>query len=226
MKNIFYFHQSVENSKNQILLNDVGCSPVNIGYGYRLTSNGNGYAKVHAIVGVTSELTAVERIFRDFIAHKSIPKIVHSLNEERIPTRSNKGWNYNSVSNILKNENYIGIFLFRKYELCSVGESLKYVPKRKANLEKVLLSGLDIISTDIWNQAQTIRLKRNRSLQKKYRLRKQASRHKQKRKSAPTSPSPINYRQSVFAVAWRSFMSLVCLELPNKVLQILRSSAN
>ena len=226
MKNIFYFHQSMENSKKQILLNDAGCSPLNIGYGYRLASNESGYAKAYAIVGISSELAVVERIFRDFLTTKSISRIVDKLNEEQIPTRSNRSWNYNSVSNILKNENYIGIFSFRKYDLSTLGESLMYHPKRKADSEQVFLSGLEAVSTDIWNQAQQIRLKRNKRLQKQCQPRKRIRRSKAERRSSTTSPVSSISKQSKFSEALNSLLSLMRLGLSNRMLQMFRASAN
>lgn len=168
MRNIFYFCKSAENPQKQILLNDEGCSPLNVGYGYCLTSNGSGNATAYAIVPVSSELSVVDRIFRDFISNKSIAGIVTKLNEENVPTRLKRGWNYNAVSNILKNENYIGTFTLNKYEILTANDSLKYVPVRKRVAHKETFAGLAVISDETWNKVQKIRLGRNHRLSKQY----------------------------------------------------------
>lgn len=228
MKNIFYFTKSAATPQKQFLLNNEGFSPLSVGYGYCLTSTGSGSAKAYAIVPVSAELSIVDRIFRDFIANKSITGIVTKLNDEQVPTRQRRGWNYNSVSNILKNENYLGKFAFRKYEMITNGESLKYVPERKSLVLKETFSELAKISDDTWNKVQETRLNRNNRLGKQYSPTRKSKKRRVNRSVDPQRHVSRKKTESfpLIQMILNSLISFASFGLPKKMWEIFRLSAN
>ena len=226
MRNAFYFFTSADNRKKQLLLNDIGCSPFNLGFGYSLTSTGQGSASIHAIVQVSSEISVVQRIFDEFITGKSITQIFTKLNEDGIPTRQNRGWTYNSVSNILKNENYIGIFKFHKCEIITSQSTFKYIPRRFGEPHAEKIPNLAIIAEAKWNQVQKIRLSRIDRLQQQHRSTKSGNKRRRRRKLHGTrNPSPNRKHvkpRSIFATLLGSLIPFAFLELPAKALNIFR----
>lgn len=66
----------------------------------------------------SDEAEVIQRIYREFNEGKSLHKIAKSLNEDKIPTKKNRigGWNTSTLSRILKNKRYIGIWDWRKYK--------------------------------------------------------------------------------------------------------------
>ena len=104
------------------------------------------------------EADIVKRIFREFIANKSISRIVKDLNAQQIPTKRglNGGWNISTVSRILKNEKYIGLWIWRKWKNVRdpmTGKIKKIIRPKKEQLPKNR-DDLIIIDTDIWEKAQ------------------------------------------------------------------------
>lgn len=230
MRNAFFFFTSADNRKKQLLLNDIGCSPFNLGYGYSLTSTGQGNASIHAIVQVSSEISVVKRVFEDFMAGKSITQIFTKLNEDGIPTRQKRGWTYNSVSNILKNENFIGIFKFHKCEIVTSQSTLKYIPRRFGEPHSEKMPSLAIVPEDKWNQVQQIRLSRINRLQQQYRSTKSSSKRRRKRKlhssrNPSSNKKPIK-TQSIFVTFFGALIPFAFLELPVRVLNIFRPNNN
>ncbi len=65
-----------------------------------------------------SEAAIVQRVFREFGEGKAIKTIVKSLNAEGVPgrRRNQKGWSTSTVSRILKNEKYIGHWIWNRTE--------------------------------------------------------------------------------------------------------------
>jgi site-specific DNA recombinase len=62
------------------------------------------------------EAEVIRRIYREFIAGKSITAICQELNQDAVPTHKKLrgGWNTSSVSRILKNQKYIGNWVWNK----------------------------------------------------------------------------------------------------------------
>ena len=104
------------------------------------------------------EADFVRRIFDEFIQGKSISKIVKNLNNDRVPTKKGftGGWNTSTVSRILKNEKYIGKWVWRKWK--NVRDPLTGKIKKVFRPEKDQLSqfkeDLVIIDKEIWEKGQ------------------------------------------------------------------------
>src|SRR3989304_4012675 len=62
------------------------------------------------------EADIVRRIFREFAVGTSINALVARLNEEKIPTKRSGRWNCSTVSRILKNEKYMGVWTWRRFK--------------------------------------------------------------------------------------------------------------
>ena len=72
--------------------------------------------KIHKIN--QEEADIVRKIYKEFVEGKSLHKIVRELNQDKIPTKKglSGGWNMATVSKILKNERYIGRWVWKKYK--------------------------------------------------------------------------------------------------------------
>ncbi len=64
------------------------------------------------------EADIVKRIYKEFVNGKSLLKISRELNEDKIPTKRgySGGWNRSSISRILKNEKYTGLWIWKRYK--------------------------------------------------------------------------------------------------------------
>ncbi len=102
------------------------------------------------------EAAVVRRIFRDFIAGKSINSIAQHLNEEKVPTRRSGDWNTSTLSRILKNEKYTGLWVWRKFK--NVRDPMTGKRKQVVRAEKEQISSfkeaLVIVDKETWEQAQ------------------------------------------------------------------------
>jgi len=95
-------------------------------YGYRsipvgemrLDRRGRPRPDGYRMVVEASEAAIVQRIFREFSEGKAIKTIVKWLNAEGVPgrRRKQKGWSTSTVSRILKNEKYIGRWMWNRTE--------------------------------------------------------------------------------------------------------------
>ena len=135
-------------------------------YGYctkpvgELKLNRKGQAKyegmVHKINPEESEI--VKRMFKEFIEGKSIHKIATRLNEDKVPTKRNMrgGWNISTVSRILKNEKYTGIWDWRKSK--NVRDPMtgkkKSIPRPVKEHIPIFREDLIIIDKETWVKAQ------------------------------------------------------------------------
>lgn len=154
-----------------------------LGYGYRtekvgeLRYDNNGRARAVGSKGVIDhqEAEIIRRVFQEYASGKSITAIVKDLNAKDIPTHSgnkprNKikniqssirntksfSWNTSTVSRILKNEKYIGHYVWGKNKYVRNPETQKK--------EKVLLPENDwlradmeelrIVDQDLWEKVQ------------------------------------------------------------------------
>jgi site-specific DNA recombinase len=135
-------------------------------YGYHtkpvgeLKLNRKGQAKYEGMVHRINpdEADIIKRIYKEFISCKSIAKIVKGLNEDKVPTKRGHsgGWNTSTVSRILKNEKYIGHWIWRKYK--SIRDPMTGKIKKVSRSEKEQLPAykedLIIIDNDTWQKAQ------------------------------------------------------------------------
>ena len=135
-------------------------------YGYsthpvgELKFNKKGKAKYEGMVHKINleETNIVKRIYQEFIQGKSICKIASVLNQDKIPTKRgySGGWNTSTVSRILKNAKYTGLWVWRKSK--NVRDPLTGKNKKVMRLEKEQISTfrekLIIIDKETWNKAQ------------------------------------------------------------------------
>ena len=104
------------------------------------------------------EAELVKRIFNRFIAGISINKIAKELNKEKILTKRKlkSGWNTSTVSRILKNGKYIGIWDWRKTK--NVRDPLTGKKRQILRLEKdhvvLFREDLKIIDQATWDKAR------------------------------------------------------------------------
>lgn len=133
-------------------------------YGYKshpvgeLRLNKKGQPKYEGLVHkiYEEEANIVRRIFKEFLTGKSINAIVQSLNEEKVPTRRNGDWNNSTISRILKNEKYMGVWTWRKYK--NVRDPISGKRKQIERSEKDQISSLRedliLIDKETWDKAQ------------------------------------------------------------------------
>jgi len=104
------------------------------------------------------EADTIKRIYKEFTNGKSISKIVKALNQDKVPTKKGRagGWNTSTVSRILKNEKYTGLWIWRKWK--NVRDPMTGKIKKVSRPNKEHLSsfkeGLVIIDKEIWEKAQ------------------------------------------------------------------------
>ncbi|HVW30431.1 MAG TPA: recombinase family protein [Polyangiaceae bacterium] len=143
--------------------------------GFSVGSRGYGYASVpegeskydkkgrlradgFKLVIVPEEARIVQRIFRAFIDGKAVTKIAKELNDERVPTkvRLKGGWNVSTVSRILKDEKYIGRFVWNRTTTVKEPLSGKMKQVERPKEEWVVQERRDIriISDEDWHAAQ------------------------------------------------------------------------
>ena len=136
------------------------------GYGYdtvpvgesKYDKKGRLRADGFKLVIIPEEAQIIRRIFKAFIEGKAITKIVRELNEERVPTKARLkgGWNVSTVSRILKDEKYIGTFLWNR--TMSVKDPLsgrmKQVERPKEEWVIQDRPDIRIITDEEWNAAQ------------------------------------------------------------------------
>ncbi len=135
-------------------------------YGYctkpvgELKFNRKGQAKYEGMVHAVNpeEAETVKRIFKEFADGKSIHKIAVLLNEEKVPTKKNRngGWNISTLSRILKNPKYIGIWNWRASKVVRdpMTGRKKKVMRPEKDLIEINLQDLVIINKELWDQAQ------------------------------------------------------------------------
>ena len=135
-------------------------------YGYytkpsgKLIVNKKGQQKydgmVHKINPDESEV--VKKIFKEFINGKSISKIVEDLNRDKIPTKKgySGGWNTSTVSRILKNEKYMGLWIWRKWKNVRdpMTGKMKKISRPKKEQLRIFKEDLIVIDKEIWGKAQ------------------------------------------------------------------------
>ena len=137
--------------------------------------------KVHEIN--QEEADIVKKIYQEFIAGKSLHKIVQKLNQEKVPTKKGftGGWSLSSISKILKNERYIGQWTWKKYK--SVRDPMTGIRKRFMRPEKEWIKSfrkdLIIIDQEQWHKAQA----RWKEIKNSWPIRKNYKKHDLKQRS-------------------------------------------
>ena len=167
-------------------------------YGYytkpsgKLKVNKKGQHKYDGMVHVINpdEAEVVKKIFSKFINGKSISNIVKDLNKEKIPTKRGYagGWNTSTVSRILKNEKYTGLWIWKKHK--NVRDPMtgkrKKVKRPESEQLKIFKEELIIIDKETWENSQ----KRWREISHAFPVRKGSNSKKTKQKSYVHSNPP------------------------------------
>ena len=105
------------------------------------------------------EAQVVLRLFHDFAGGKAITAIVKELNEQEVPCRRTPGraWTPSTVSRILKNEKYIGRWLWNRTETRRdprTGRKRRFI-KAESEWHVVQSEDLRIVPQDIWDRVAT-----------------------------------------------------------------------
>ena len=136
------------------------------GYGYTTVPEGEAKydtkgrlrAEGFKLVIVPDEARVIQRIFRSFIECKAITKIAQELNDEHVPTkvRLKGGWSLSTLARILKDEKYVGRFIWNR--TITVKDPLTgkigKAPRPKEEWVVQERSDIRIISEEEWNAAQ------------------------------------------------------------------------
>ncbi|MBW1679814.1 MAG: recombinase family protein, partial [Deltaproteobacteria bacterium] len=129
------------------------------------------------------EADIVKRIFKEFIKRKSVSQIAKDLNVAKIPTKKGfqGGWNTSTLSRILKNEKYTGLWIWRKWKNIRdpMTGKIKKVPRPKKEQLSSYKEELVIIDKEIWSKAQ----KRWKEIEGTWPVRKKANSNGLKQKS-------------------------------------------
>lgn len=102
------------------------------------------------------EARVVQRIFKEFIDGKSVTWIVKTLNDEHVPTKNNGRWNASTISRILKNEKYVGSYVWNRNTNVRdpMSGKRKTVERSKEDWIVHQREDMRIISDDVWTAAQ------------------------------------------------------------------------
>lgn len=169
-------------------------------YGYytkpvgELKLNKRGEAKYEGMVHKINpdEADVVRRIYKEFIEGKSLNRIVRDLNKNKIATKKgySGGWNRSTVSRMLKNEKYTGLWIWRKGKNVRdpMTGKIKRIPRPEKEQMPFFRKELVIISKETWEKAQ----KRWKELEGTWPVRKKSKNSSLKQKSyVYASPSHL-----------------------------------
>ncbi|WP_339635115.1 recombinase family protein [uncultured Sneathiella sp.] len=134
-------------------------------YGYdvvrKVDANGEAVRGDRKINGV--EAGVVRRIFNEYANGKSPRALAHTLNNEKIPGPSGKGWGPSTINGnrhrgtgILNNEIYIGRLIWNRLRYIKDPETGKRVSRLNDKSEWVIhdVPELRIIDQDLWDQVK------------------------------------------------------------------------
>ena len=150
-----------------------------------LKLNKKGQAKYEGMVHRINpdEADIVKRIFKEFNKGKSVSQIAKDLNVAKIPTKKGfqGGWNTSTISRILKNEKYTGLWIWRKWKNIRdpMTGKIKKIPRPKKEQMSSYKEDLVIIDKEIWSKAQ----KRWEEIKGTWPVRKKANNNGLKQKS-------------------------------------------
>lgn len=167
-------------------------------YGYytkpsgKLKVNKKGQHKYDGMVHKINpdEAEVVKKIFKEFINSKSVSKIVKILNKDKVPTKRGYtgGWNTSTVSRILKNEKYIGLWIWKKFK--NVRDPMtgkrKKIPRPENEHLRIFKEELIIINKETWEKTQ----KRWNEIKGTFPVRKNSKNNNIKQKSYVHSNPP------------------------------------
>jgi len=134
-------------------------------YGYytkpvgELKLNKKGQAKYDGMMHKIGpdEADIVKRIYKEFVSGKAIAKIARDLNQDKVPTKRcyRGGWNTSTISRILKNEKYTGLWIWRKYKNARdpITGRIKKIPRPVEERLSIQKEELRIIDNDTWQKA-------------------------------------------------------------------------
>lgn len=104
------------------------------------------------------EAAIVRRIFEEFASGTALTAIVKEFNAEGIPGRRKliRGWTPSTLSRILKNEKYIGRWVWNRSETRRDPRSgrKRRIPKPESEWHVVSDEALRIVPQDLWDQAR------------------------------------------------------------------------
>lgn len=135
-------------------------------YGYytapvgEMKLNRKGQARYEGMVHKINpdEAEIVKRIFTEFAGGKSIHNITVKLNEEGIPTKKKYkgGWNTSTLSRILKNQKYAGIWNWRisKFVRDPMTGRKKKIARPEKEIIPLFREDLIIIAKDLWDKVE------------------------------------------------------------------------
>ena len=135
-------------------------------YGYsthpvgELKLNKKGQAKYEGMAHKIDpeEADIVRRIYKEFAEGKSLSKIIRDLNKDKVPTKRGLigGWNTSTISRILKNEKYTGLWVWRKWKNARdpMTGKIKKVPRPEKEQLSVFKEELAIIDKETWEKAK------------------------------------------------------------------------
>jgi DNA invertase Pin-like site-specific DNA recombinase len=136
------------------------------GYGYTTVPEGESKfdkkgrlrADGYRLAIIPEEARIIQRIFREFIDGKAITKIAKDLNDEKIQTKKSLkgGWNLSTLGRILKDEKYIGRFIWNRTTTVKEPMTGKTRTIARPKEEWIVQERPDIriISDEDWNAAR------------------------------------------------------------------------
>ena len=104
------------------------------------------------------EAAVVRRVFEEFASGKALTAIVKDLNADGVPGRRRvaKGWTPSTVSRILKNEKYIGRWVWNRSETRRDPRTgrRRRIPKPRDEWHVAQDESLRIVSQELWEHTQ------------------------------------------------------------------------
>ena len=105
---------------------------------------------------VPEEVAVIRRIFQMYDDGKSVTGIVKELNKDKTPTSKNMNWSPSTIHRFLRNEKYVGHWLWGKMQNNRDPDTgIIRQTKRAEPLSDKTLEDLRIIPQDQWNRVQT-----------------------------------------------------------------------
>lgn len=125
-------------------------------YGYRNAPTGEDDNR--RIVVDPQEAKVVQRIFAEFAAGRSLGKIAEGLNADGVPPpRSrHRGWIASAIREMVRNEKYIGVWIFNRREWRKAPGTNRRVPRMRPESEWIRKEHPDrrIVDAATWQGAQ------------------------------------------------------------------------